>query len=219
MAEKILDFYVKKMQKSFIVLIVFGLSAFVFAGCTRKGEETLMLMPLEDVAEEETFKVQEDAADVSEEDTLKEEIADLICVHVCGAVNNPGVYELKQGSRVFEAVELAGGFAEDASQDFVNMAQELSDALRLYIPTVQEAQAWEGQNEVSDGKDADGLININTADKEQLCTLPGIGEAKAEAVIAYRQLNGKFESKEQIMEIDGIKEAMFSKIKDKICVR
>lgn len=131
-----------------------------------------------------------------------------IFVHVCGAVQNEGVYELSVGSRVYEAIEKAGGFASDAATAEVNQAQLLQDAAKLYVPTVAEVQEMNSQET--------GKVNINQASAEELMTLPGIGESKAESIIRYRESSGSFQKVEDIMQIPGIKEALFEKIKDLI---
>lgn len=184
----------------------------------------------------------------------------VIYVHVCGAVKNPGVYELETGSRVYEAVQQAGGFTENAEQNYVNQAQALEDGVKLVIPTREEAKAagehemasaegkpQEGAPEKSGilqdgttegfgilggsslggqspgeskatGTAADGRININTASKEQLCEIPGVGATRAAAIAAYRESHGAFEKPEDIMKVNGIKEGMYEKIKDSISV-
>lgn len=146
-------------------------------------------------------------------------------VYVCGAVQNPGVYELGEGSRIFEAISLAGGFCEDACEEYVNQAQEIADAMKIYIPTREEMESGdfhgaEGNTgmEAQAQKEASSLININTADKEGLQCLPGIGESRAEAIIEYRESMGRFTKIEDIMQVSGIKEGAFQKIKDRICV-
>ncbi len=157
-----------------------------------------------------------------------------IFVHVCGAVRTPGVYELKSGSRVYEAVRAAGGFTDDAEENYVNQAQILSDGIKLMIPTVEEAlampddgmdtQAAEGTaGQPAEGGIAgqpayDGRININTASQQELCTIPGIGATRAAAIVQYRQEHGSFGSVEDIMKVTGIKEGTYEKIKDSIKV-
>lgn len=154
-----------------------------------------------------------------------------IYVDVCGAVARPGVYALETGSRVFQAVEKAGGFLPEAAGTYINQAQTLSDGQQIYVPTKEEAQEMShpGQNSgnaaVSGGSSSDSpqsgeeaKVNLNTADAEALMTLSGIGEAKAEAILAYREEHGGFSSIEEIMNVSGIKESTFSKIKDKISV-
>lgn len=153
---------------------------------------------------------------------LQRESEALICVHVCGAVNAPDVYEMAEGSRVCDAVALAGGFAEDADSTWINQAGYVQDGQQLYVYTAEETQGLSrdapphGEAAVQDT--ADGLVNLNTAGREELMTLPGIGEAKADAIIAWRTEHGAFGAIEEIQQISGIKEAVFSKIKDRITV-
>lgn len=180
---------------------------------------------------------------VSEENRSVETASQDIYVHICGAVAKPGVYVLRAGSRVYEGVEAAGGFAEDACEDFVNQAGLLTDGQRLVIPTMEEAEAaradgsyqevWrtEAQGETGSLAEAEtaggtgsgvgnsgGLVNINTAAENELSAIPGIGAGKAAAIVKYRQENGAFTSIEDIMKVSGIKEGTFEKIKDKITV-
>ncbi len=133
-----------------------------------------------------------------------------IYVHICGQVNNPGVYKCMEGDRIFEVLELAGGITETAYVDYINMAQPVSDGMKIFIPTKEEA---DNMNDNSFG-----MVNINTATIEQLMTLSGIGESRAKDIIAYRDENGYFKTIEDIMKVPGIKEAAFNKIKDYISV-
>ena len=154
-----------------------------------------------------------------------------IYVHVCGAVVHPGVYELPAGSRVYEAIQAAGGFTEEADADYVNQALQLSDASQIVIPTMEEAAALGqpgGQNgitggvigtsEVQESSGDGGKININIASESQLCDIPGIGAVRAAAIAAYRQEHGAFETIEDIMKVSGIKQGTYDKIKDSITV-
>lgn len=135
----------------------------------------------------------------------------LIYVHVCGAVKEPGVVALQEGSRVFDAVE-AAGLTQDADDSYVNLAAVALDGARIYIPTKAEAAAG------TSGPGLEGRININTADAALLCTLPGIGEGRAEEIIRYREQNGPFQKQEQLMEVEGIKQSVYEKVKDLITV-
>lgn len=148
--------------------------------------------------------------------------ATLICVYVCGEVNRPDVYELEAGSRIYQAVELAGGLTADAVAEAVNMAQPLEDGMKLYIPDEEAAARQAAEQPVQMAGQAAGpeavRININTASREQLMTLKGIGEARAGDIIAYREQNGGFQTIEDIMKVPGIKEAAFQKIKENITV-
>ena len=142
-----------------------------------------------------------------------------VYVYVCGAVNAPGVYELKEGARVFEAIQLAGGLTEAAAADAVNQARIVTDGEQIRVPTVEEAQSRGAgvAGEVTEGTE-NNKININTAGKEELMMLTGIGEAKAESIMDYREKNGSFTSIEELMQIEGIKEGVFNKIKDDITI-
>ena len=137
-----------------------------------------------------------------------------IYVHICGEVNNPGVYELAEGSRIFEAVEAAGGFTEEAAQASLNLAQVISDEEQIVILTQYEAE----EKARLERELAAGIVNLNTASKEQLMTLPGIGESRAEDILRYRQESGGFQAIEEIMNVPGIKESAYLKIKDSITV-
>ncbi|MBR0306176.1 MAG: helix-hairpin-helix domain-containing protein [Lachnospiraceae bacterium] len=137
-----------------------------------------------------------------------------IYVHICGEVNNPGVYELTEGSRIFEAVEAAGGFTEEAAQASLNLAQVISDEEQIVILTQDQAAEKARQER----EQAAGIVNLNTASKEQLMTLPGIGESRAEDILRYRQESGGFQAIEEIMNVPGIKESAYLKIKDSITV-
>lgn len=160
------------------------------------------------------------------------ESADTVCyVYVCGAVMHPDVYELDESRHIVDAIEAAGGFSDEAAKDYINLARKVEDGVKIYVPTKEEAAAMntdlsESENLIADcenestKKDSSSsmLININTADKTSLMTLPGIGEAKAEKIILYRENNGQFTTISDIMNVDGIKTAAFEKIKDLICV-
>lgn len=153
--------------------------------------------------------------------------AGTIVIYVCGAVNAPGVYELSVGSRAADAVEAAGGMREDAQSDVWNLAQEVVDGQQIRIPYIGEEASAENMNQGAEGSEtgnadasgAGGRININTADAKELMTIPGIGQAKADSIINYRQERGAFSSVEEIMQIEGIKEGVFEKIKEYICVK
>ena len=146
---------------------------------------------------------------------------------VCGAVMHPGVYGMPPDSRVFQAIEMAGGFLPEAAGTYINQAQPLSDGQQIYVPTKEEAEEMTaggtaGKDTLASGVPGESRepekINLNTADAAALQTLSGIGEAKAEAILAYREEHGGFSSIEEIMNVPGIKESTFSNIKDKIAV-
>ncbi len=186
---------------------------------------------IDDNAVDNSLKQEESSvsADISNGDK------DKIYVHVCGAIVNPGVYTCEADSRLFEVVELAGGFAQDADETYLNLVDKVTDGQKIYVPSIDEipqdnstgtvsGDNVSGQiqrntssgNSISNGNS--GLININTATKEQLMTLPGIGESKAADIIDYRNSIGSFNKPEDIKNISGIKEAAYAKIKDMICI-
>lgn len=136
-----------------------------------------------------------------------------IFVHVCGQVVHPGVYELPTGSRVFEAVDMAGGCLEGADLCQVNQAAILQDGIKIYIPAQGEVLQDQQQKD-----NHQGLVNINQASLDELMTIPGIGESKAKEIIAYREKYGGFSVIEDLMEIPGIKEGIFTKIKEYITI-
>ncbi|WP_434311154.1 helix-hairpin-helix domain-containing protein [Hominifimenecus sp. rT4P-3] len=151
-----------------------------------------------------------------EVETKTERDSGSVFIHVCGAVQRPGVYELPAGSRYQDAVQAAGGFAEDADVSFLNLALLLSDGEQLAVPTMEEAKA---QREAQvQSASSDGRIDLNQAGKEELMTLPGIGEVRAEAILSYREVHGAFSSVEDLMEVSGIKGSTFEKIKEKVKV-
>lgn len=146
-----------------------------------------------------------------------------IYIHICGEVNKPGVYKVEENTRLIDVIELADGLTKDAAGDFVNQAATVYDGQRIYIPSVEEMKAetlsiGSLEDDVNVTK-SDGKVNINTASMEELMTLTGIGKAKAESILAYRQRCGKFTTIEEIKNIDGIKDAVFRKISDKITVK
>ncbi len=141
-----------------------------------------------------------------------------VVVYVTGAVVRPGVYEVGGGMRVSDAVDAAGGFKDNAAKDYLNLAALVSDGEKITVPTKKEAGKILSANNSSNGSGESLLVNINTAAKDELMTLPGIGEAKADAIIAYRQENGSFRSVDELMQISGIKEGVYSKISEYITV-
>lgn len=163
-------------------------------------------------------------------------------VHICGEVRNPGVYQMEPGERIFQAVERAGGFTEAAAEGYLNLALEVKDGMKIVVPSREEERDSEENGgseqernpesreqtepgiylpeEPGEGSGSAGneKINLNTATKEELMTLKGIGQARAEDIIRYRQEHGAFQAIEEIMNVSGIKEGAFQKIKEDITV-
>ena len=159
----------------------------------------------------------------------------LLYVYVCGEVQSPGVYTLPEGTRIYEAVDLAGGFTEQAAENWLNLAEPLMDGMKLEVPSRAQVKdpSWQAQNRSAAAENGSGgsagnsganvsgqaaLVNINTASREELMTLKGIGESRAEDIIRYRKEAGGFTKIEDIMKVPGIKDAAFQKIKENITV-
>lgn len=187
------------MRRIWMIVLILSVCAGLI-GCQTKTKDTLAL----EVAELDQSDEHTDENKESTEDT------EHIFVYVCGAVNREGVYELPSGSRVYEAIAMAGDFCEDADVRNVNQAEVLEDEQRIYVPVVGE--------EIPSDSEKDARININKASKEELMTLPGVGESRADSIIKYREQQGAFQSIEEIMQVSGIKEGLFEKIKDLITI-
>lgn len=144
-------------------------------------------------------------------DEAEETAGEIIMVHVTGAVNAPGLISLPAGSRLMEAVSLAGGFTESADQSAINLARKIKDEEKIVIPLLGEASQLSGVT-------TDGRININTADLAELKSLPGIGEVLAQNIIDYRKENGSFTQLEDLMNVNRIGDKIFESIADSITI-
>lgn len=205
------------------LLVYLCMSAVMLAGCSDTG----VMYELDDKNDTDasyTYDAEEPDKDEVKSETAEElssEEDKMLVVHLCGAVNNPGVYELEIDSRIIDGINKAGGFTEKASRDSLNLAMELTDGSRVYVPTVEEAKEEEylqPQYISGNAGTEDKRVNINTADADKLMTLSGIGKTRAEAVIAYRQEHGPFKTTEEIMNVSGIGKASFEKLKEEITV-
>lgn len=220
------------MKKNILISVLLIQAICLISGCGPK--ETMLMESVEEekvvserVEQPEPLALGKENAENEDAPKLiveeKGNEPDYIYVHICGAVCNPGVYKLNEGSRVMEGIDAAGGFSEDACEEYINLAEVLCDAQQIVVPTNEQVQSGEiqhlrGSSEVA-GNIGSALVNINTADAQMLCTLPGIGTKKAELIIAYREQNGGFQSVEELMNIEGIKEGLFEKVKDLITVK
>ena len=152
-------------------------------------------------------------AEKTEVSTTQETV---IFVDIKGAVKNPGVYQMKVGDRVKDALEAAGGLTAEADSQKVNLAKRLEDQMVIVVPKVgeeaEEIPAGETRNEAT----KEGKVNINTATVEELKTLKGVGEKKAEAIIEYRKKNGSFQTKEDLMKVRGIGKKLFESFQERI---
>lgn len=220
-------------------VIKYSIIAVIFIVCgifysINFNEESISLSSIEDTEQADLGKDQElnlsenqnkenTVSTVVETEQLEpeEEKKASIFVYVCGEVNAPGVYELLSGARVYEAVEAAGGLSENAADNYVNLAQVIDDGEKILIPCKEDilnGTVTALENGSAQASSEPGKININTADTDALTTLPGIGEAKANSIISYREANKGFKSKEELMQIEGIKEGVYNKIKDLIII-
>lgn len=188
------------MKKTIILFLLLGVSCVI--GCSKQDEVM--------TAAESTYASNDSVSDrQTMVETTTQELS-IVYVYVCGHVECPGVYPLEVGARICDALELAGGVTEEGKPEALNQAEYVEDGQTIYVPSVDE--------EVESAEAEDGLVNINQADKETLMTLPGIGESKADIIIQYREEHGAFESIEELMNIPGIKEGVFNKIKSLIKV-
>ena len=207
------------MKKTVIFLFLILCMTAVNTGCQKKQETDFILETPKEHTDNE--KQTEGNKDIKEgkSDSEKEKSTENIFVYVCGAVQKPGVYEFLPGQRICDAIAAAGGLSEQAAGDSLNQAEVLSDGQMLRVLTTEEAAATTvqpGQETAESSRD--GRVDINTADASALMSLPGIGQSKADAIIAYRNEHGAFKAPEELMNISGIKEGVYQKIKDSIKV-
>ena len=217
-----------RRRSCLILILTINILILLLAGCGM-NQETMVFS--EDTANasisQDTLALDNAASSFDEASGKGDMAADnaTVFVHISGAVNNPGVYELNMGSRLCDAIRLAGGFKEGACEDYCNQALILEDANQYFIPTIEEAAAMtaslgqDNENRFESHYDSQGKLDINQASIEELMGLNGIGEARANAIVAYRQDQGPFKSIEDIKNVSGIKDALFSQIRDYIIVR
>ena len=193
--------------KYWCLIGLLGCIVLFMTGCETADEAIVLIPPGESVAEFPELEAVEQAAEtrVVEPQT--------VYVYVCGAVRTPGVVEVPEGSRAAEA--LAGGMTTEADPFYVNLAEIVTDGQKLYFPTASEAEELEAAGKAAE----EGLVNINTASAEELCTLPGIGASRAADIVRYREKNGAFQTKEDIMKVSGIKQNAYDKLCDRITVQ
>lgn len=193
-------------------------------------------------------KVKSDDNEVvaSKEESKEEEKKGTVFVDVKGAVNTPGVYEIEEGKRIIDAINLAGGLSDNANTVNINLSRKVTDEMYIIVYTKNEIYNYNKKNnndglvacasnecvcpdsnndacinnessiQNNDNNKTVGKVSINSANKEELMTVSGIGEAKANAIISYRQNNGNFNSIEDIKNVSGIGDALYEKIKDSI---
>ena len=188
----------------------------------------------------ETYKEEELIKEVKQKESEDlDENLQIYHVDIKGAVKTPGVYAIEAGKRVKDVIDLAGGLTENSDTSLINLAASIHDEMVIVIYSKEEVdnsnKKFELSTQINDAyqentennkktesssttNNESNIININTASKEQLMTLSGIGESKAQAIISYREENGNFTSTEDIMQVKGIGQAIYEKIKDSITV-
>ena len=209
------------LRMKILLAAAFAAAVFVCGGCSRtvSGDEIQI--------ETDTGDESQDTAGVNANDFSETapETEAFIYVHVCGQVKEPGVYPLKEGSRLYEAVEMAGGATEKGVCDVLNLAAVLEDGMRIMVPDKEQAAEWtqEGKSladspgvtaKGTPDQGAAGKVNLNRASVQELMTLSGIGQSRAEAIVRYREEIGSFQTIEDVMKVSGIKENAFNKNKD-----
>ncbi len=169
-------------------------------------------------------EAEDTSPDDADESSAKSSSAAEVYVDVDGAVVRPGVYRLKDGARVSQAIDAAGGLTAEADVTGLNRASKITDGQKIYVPTVGEQQAAaavggaDSAAVASGAGSSSGLVNINTASAAELQTLSGIGPSMAQSIIDERTQNGAFVSVDDLMRVSGIGEKKLAKIKDCICV-
>ena len=230
----------KKQKRIIVVILCIIIIAFL---CYIYTKEDSTFIATEGTIEEN--KIQEEN-NIEDENTKTDEEEQKIIVHISGAVNKEGVFELKENSRISDAIDKAEGLKENADIKNINLAFQLEDGMKIYIPKIGEnieeisgslkegnmdetskyitsssgvVQGEEENKGISESKSTSEKVNINTASQTELETLPGIGPSTSLKIVNYRKENGKFQSIEDIKEVSGIGDAKFENIKDLICVK
>lgn len=188
-----------------IFILIFGGFYYCFSHSSSEDKTEAVVVPKQRVASEEE----------EQESNSHENIT--IYVHVCGAVKKPGVYKVTSDSRICDAIEAAGGLTRKASDTDVNQAEQLTDGQQVYIPYKSQTKNVSGLSNDNTSTDS-SKVNINTATSAELKTLPGIGDAKATSILQYREEHGKFASIEEIKNVSGIKDGVYTQIEAYITV-
>ena len=159
-----------------------------------------------------------------EQKTEEVETKKEIIVHIAGEVNNPGIIKIKEGSRIIDVVNMAGGFTNEADTDKVNFAYEVKDEQKIVIPNVNKKEEEtkiidEDESFIEGGSSNSSMVNINTATQSELESLTGIGPSMASKIIDYREKNGKFKSKDELKNVPGMGKSKYESNKEEVCVK
>lgn len=217
--ERMTDLIKEKWPYILVIVILFA-GGFIYSQCNQPKTEMTLENQLSTAQAVANPPEKEKVIDSVIEKKPQEEA---IFVDIKGAVNKPGVYQMKMGDRVMDALERAGGLAKDADKAKVNFAVKLADEMMIYIPAkgetlpsgLETTQVASG----SDGHDKNGKININTASEKELEEIPGIGPSKAAAIIEYREKNGRFKNIQDLDKVSGIGEKSIDRMEDQITVQ
>ena len=203
------------MEKSKIIKIIITIAVIISAiiyyfSSNRETQDYENLLTDTRIVENKT----EEKSETKEKPTMK--------VYVVGEVNQPGVIELEEGARIQDAIQGAGGTKPEADLKNINLAYEVSDGEKIYIPNVAEAgiEEIESVPQNSDSNSSSkGKVNINKATAEELTSVPGIGASTAQKIVTYREENGKFQAIEDIKKVSGIGDSKYESMKDFIAVK
>lgn len=219
----------ERLNKKAVLAIVFIITIFIFwSGGKYYGWKNVRedIQIVDEVGDE---KSQTDESDQENKDEESEISKSLIMVHIYGAVENPGIYELIEGSRVDDALKLARPTSEALIDKYLNRAKILVDEAAIFVPTLEDLEnshnsqanllMEDGFNSLNQEKNSNAQININTASAAELQKLPGIGAVKAEAILQYRENNGKFKTIDDLANVTGIGAVTLENLKEQISVR
>lgn len=206
---------IKNKSKTGIFLVLFLCISIFLCSCSKssyldKKAAANKAKSREDISVSSTENSEKNQVKNTKDSTKKLESYETWYVEVSGSVVSPGVYRIKPGARIFEALAKAGGVTAEASLDDVNQAAPVKDGQKITIKSKTEAV------EISTESNGSALVSLNKATREELMTLPGVGESKASDIIKYREEHGGFSTLEELMKISGIKEGVYNKLSDKI---
>ena len=204
----------EKQVKIAVTALVVVIALLLFGG---KGEKDEIVVEME--GENQELLVDEEADTAADTQTVKTQApAANLVVDISGCIKTPGVYEIADGTRLHEVIELAGGLTQDADINAINQAELVTDGQKILIPEKVEGEKGDTGHASEASHVNNGKININQADSSTLQEIPGVGPATADKIIQYREDNGRFQTIEDIKNVSGIGDKTFEKMKDCICV-
>lgn len=201
----------------FVIISVFSMFAYIMYKNENNEYDNLLL---ENVLEDQNFLYNEYNLEMEKVSNIK--------VHITGEILNPGLYELEEGSRINDLIKLAGGETQNADLNKINLAYELSDGEKIYVPSISDENPTyiysdAGENVLENSKNSSNTkndkININKASSDELQKISGIGPSLAEKIINYRNSNGNFQNIEDLKNVSGIGEKKFETIKEHITLK